>query len=268
LKSLIITHPGSAHFDEFFAISLILAKMPDTDFIIERREPSESELNNPDIWVLDIGEQLNHDLKNLDHHQHIDLNASFVLVSKYFRIDKELETLPWWTFKDRIDRFGPSKAGEELGTTNLRVTYSPFEAWYLDFFASNPNDCLPIMRQFGINTIKKAKKMASQFKFWEKCKKVTIKNLVVFIGHTDDTEGAQDYNDKLEIPAAVFVTHDSRGAGWKLCRFDNYPEVDFSKLEGRKEIKFTHKTGFVAKTNERLSVEEVLELVSIAIPDV
>lgn len=266
MKTLIITHPGSAHFDEFFAISLILASNPDMDITIERRDPAERELNNPDIWVIDIGEQLDHDLKNFDHHQNIDLQASFVLVADYLGLTDILKALPWWSFKDRIDRFGPFKIGQEIGTNSLRITYSPFEEWYLDFFSSRPNDCIPMMRQFGISVIKNARKLASQFKFWEKAKKVTIKNQSVVIGHTTDTAGSQEYNDTLETPAAVLVTHDSRGNGWKLCRFDSFPEVNFSLLENHPAIKFTHKTGFVAKTHDRIPVEEVLELVKTAIP--
>jgi len=46
---LIITHPGSAHFDEITAISFILAVYGDREFHIERREPIQEELDNPDI---------------------------------------------------------------------------------------------------------------------------------------------------------------------------------------------------------------------------
>lgn len=265
LSELIITHPGSAHFDEFFAISLILAKFPDSTFTIERREPLRHELDNPDIWVLDIGAELAPELKNFDHHQSINLNASFVLVADFLGLSKDLKTLIWWDFKDKIDRFGPTKTGAEIGTTRLRNTYSPFEEWYLELFASNPNQSIPLMRQFGIHVVKKAKKMASQFKFWEKCEKVAINGETVLIGHTDSSTGAQEYNDTLDHPAAVVVNHDSRGRGWKLCRFDNFLNVDFSRLENHTDIKFAHKTGFVAKTNERLPVDEVLKLVAIAI---
>ena len=41
---LIITHPGSAHFDEVTAVSLILAMHADTVFRIERREPAQAEI--------------------------------------------------------------------------------------------------------------------------------------------------------------------------------------------------------------------------------
>ncbi|MDA8403773.1 MAG: MYG1 family protein, partial [Desulfobacteraceae bacterium] len=86
----IITHPGSAHFDEFFAISLILARRPDVSFTIERREPTKEELDNPDVWVVDIGERFEPHLKNFDHHQDINCSASFVLVSDYLGLTKEL----------------------------------------------------------------------------------------------------------------------------------------------------------------------------------
>ena len=48
----IITHPGSAHFDDITAVSLILAVYDDMDFTIERREPIPEELEDPDIWVI------------------------------------------------------------------------------------------------------------------------------------------------------------------------------------------------------------------------
>lgn len=267
MSTLIITHPGSAHFDEFFAISLILATFPDESFRIERREPSIRELDDPAIWVVDIGERLDPEMRNFDHHQAIDLRASFVLVSDYLGLTETLETLPWFGFKDKIDRFGPMKTGAELGTSKLRITYSPFEEWYLDMFAAKPSDSIALMRSFGICMIKKAQGMAARFAFWAKCKTVMIKNHPVIIGHTDNTDGSQEYNDTLSEPAAVLVSHDSRGKGWKMCRFDHASFVDFSKLEGREEIKFAHKTGFVAKTQERLGLEQVLEMVKEALPE-
>lgn len=267
MSNLIITHPGSAHFDEFFAISLILAKTPGETFRVERREPKIEELNNPDIWVVDIGERLEPELKNFDHHQDIDHAASFVLVSDYLGLAEDLRTLPWFDFKDKIDRFGPVKTGAEIGTQRLRITYSPFEEWYLELFASDPMSCMPLMRSFGISMIKNAADMASQFKFWAKCKKVTIGGHTVVIGHTDKTCGSQEFNETLEKPAAVLLTHDSRGKGWKMCRFDHFPEVNFSVLEGHKDIKFAHKTGFVAKTHERIPMDDILDLVRKALPE-
>ena len=46
-RQLIVTHPGSAHFDEVTAISLLTASFPDCDFEIERRDPTPKELDRP-----------------------------------------------------------------------------------------------------------------------------------------------------------------------------------------------------------------------------
>lgn len=267
MNHLIITHPGSAHFDEFFAIALILATSPDVPFTIERREPSQTELDDPDIWVVDIGERLEPHLKNFDHHQDINHRASFVLVADHLGLTPTLQTLPWFDFKDKIDRFGPTRTGAELGTGKLRITYSPFEEWYLDRFAARPNESMDLMRAFGISMIKKASGMAARFAFWDKSRKIRLKDRLVVIGHTDDSDGSQEYNDTLSEPAAVLVTHDSRGKGWKMCRFDNAADVNFSKLEGRPEIKFAHKTGFVAKTVERIPLDHVLQLIEASFPE-
>jgi uncharacterized UPF0160 family protein len=54
---MIITHPGSAHFDEVTTVSLILALNNNTEFSIERREPLPAELDDSSVWV--VGESNN-----------------------------------------------------------------------------------------------------------------------------------------------------------------------------------------------------------------
>ena len=78
---LIITHPGSAHFDEVAAVSLILAVHAGTVFRIERREPAQAELDDPDVWVVDIGDRHEPEKHNFDHHQSLGCPAAFVLVA-------------------------------------------------------------------------------------------------------------------------------------------------------------------------------------------
>jgi hypothetical protein len=267
LTELIITHPGSSHFDEFFALCLILAVHPDTDFSIERREPTVQEVADPSIWVVDIGQEYDPEKRNFDHHQNIDISASFVLVAQALGYADILSALPWWLFKDRIDRFGPAKVGAEIGTSQLRTTYSPMEGWMLDMFATSPNALTAIMRQFGRKAIESAQKLTDQLALWAKAKRVNINGYSILIGETDQSEGAQEFNLRQADPAAVCLSWDSRGHGWKLLRFDNAQEINFAKLQGRPEIKFAHKTGFVAKTNERIPLEDALELIRLSLPE-
>lgn len=67
----IITHSGSFHSDELFAIGLIkLYFDPELEIIRTRdRVILEEATNNPDIWVIDVGGVYNPSLKNFDHHQ-------------------------------------------------------------------------------------------------------------------------------------------------------------------------------------------------------
>ena len=48
----IITHPGGAHKDDFLACAVLLSKFPVSIF---RCDPTEEELADPEIAVVDIG---------------------------------------------------------------------------------------------------------------------------------------------------------------------------------------------------------------------
>ena len=62
----IITHPGGAHKDDFLACSVLLSNHPVSIF---RRDPTEQELEDPEVAVVDIGHQHDPKLNNFDHHQ-------------------------------------------------------------------------------------------------------------------------------------------------------------------------------------------------------
>jgi len=265
VNKLIIIHPGTAHFDDFFAVSLILAVDNDTAYTIERRNPTEEELANPEIWVVDIGEQLEPELKNFDHHQGTNISASFILVADHLGLTDTLKILPWWEYKDTVDRFGAGKIADELGIDSLFPFFSPVEDWFLSIFQKNPNDISDLLRSFGQNIIEAARLLASQFKFWEGCETHTVKNKTVLVGLTNNSWGLQRYGKKMDPPADISITYDSRGPGWKLCRLNDAKGVDFSKLEGHKDLLFAHKTGFIAKTKKRLPLDDILKMIEAAI---
>ncbi|RJP93944.1 MAG: hypothetical protein C4518_04735 [Desulfobacteraceae bacterium] len=267
MNKLIITHPGSAHFDDFFAISLVLAVNNDVTYTIERRYPTDEELANPEIWVIDVGMKLEPDLRNFDHHQSADTPASFMLVADHLGLTATLSIAPWWEFKDKFDRFGPFKVADELGIEDLLPFISPIEDWFLELFEQKPGEVYPLMHSFGQHVIKGAGILSSQFEFWANSEKCIIKNKTVLIGLTDDSTGVERYSIRMDPPAEISVSYDGRGEGWRLARLNKATGVDFSKLEGDKRIKFAHKTGFIAKTKQRIPINEVLKLVGQVIAD-
>ena len=261
---LIITHPGSAHFDEVTAIGLILANYPDREFRVERREPLLSELDDPDIWVIDTGNQHEPEKRNFDHHQSLDSPAAFVLVARYLGLEEILSVQPWWHFKDEVDRFGPVKSSVKYNAGDDLVNRNPVESWLVERFASEPETCLSLLKSFGSQIISEASKLKKQIDYWTACRRLVIAGVPAIIGETRESVGLEEFRRLADNPPDIVISLDRRDEGWRLFRYDGTP-VDFSLIAGHPEIAFAHKSGFMAKTRERLGIDELISLVGKAV---
>lgn len=261
---LIITHPGSAHFDEVTAVSLILAMYADTEFRIERREPVPAELDEPEVWVVDTGGQHEPEKHNFDHHQSLGCPAAFVLVAEYLGLAATMSVLPWWHFKDEVDRFGPVKSSVKYHAGDDLVNRSPVESWLIASFASEPEVCLPLLKDFGIHIIGEARLLKNQIDFWKTSSRLVIAGVPAMIGETRESVGLEEFCRLDENPPDIVISLDRRSNGWRLFRYDGTP-VDFSLISDRPEIAFAHKSGFMAKTKERLGIDDLVALVSKAV---
>jgi len=260
----IITHPGSAHFDEVTAVSLILAVYADTDFRIERREPTQAELDNPDVWVIDIGDLHEPEKRNFDHHQDTDCPAAFVLVAEYLGLVETMSVMPWWYFKDEVDRFGPGNSSVKYHAGDDLVNRNPVERWLVARFASEPEASLTLLKSFGTHIIEDARMLKSQIDFWKTSSRLVIAGVPAMIGETRESAGLEEFRRLDENPPGIVISLDRRDKGWRLFRYEGTP-VDFSLISDRPEIAFAHKSGFMAKTKERLGIDDLIALVSKAI---
>jgi len=261
---LIITHPGSAHFDEVAAVSLILAVYADTVFHIERREPVQADLDNPDVWVVDIGDRHEPEKRNYDHHQDTDCPAAFVLVAEYLGLLETMSVMPWWHFKDEVDRFGPVKSSVKYHAGDNLVNQNPVQSWLVASFASEPEASLPLLKAFGAHLIEVARILKSQIDFWKTSSRLVISGVPVMIGETKESAGLEEFRRLDENPPDIVISLDRRDKGWCFFRYDGTP-VDFSLISDCPEIAFAHKSGFIAKTKERLAIDDLIALVSKAI---
>ena len=261
---LIITHPSSAHFDEVTAVSLIIAVYADTEFRIERREPVPVELDDPDVWVVDIGGRYEPEKHNFDHHQSLDCPAAFVLVAEYLGLIETMSVLPWWHFKDEVDRFGPITSSVKYHAGDDLVNRNPVEIWLMASFASDPEASLPLLKAFGAHIIEDARTLKSQIDFWKTSSRLVIAGVPAMIGETRESAGLEEFRRLDENPPDIVISLDRREKGWRLFRYDGTP-VDFSLISDRPEIAFAHKSGFMAKTKERLAIDDLIALVSKAV---
>jgi hypothetical protein len=258
---LIITHPGGAHFDEMTAISLILATHAETTFNVERREPLPSELANPKVWVIDVGNRLEPEKHNFDHHQDTNCPAAFVLVADYLGLLPTLSIMPWWNFKDSVDRIGPVQSSLKFNAGDDLVNRSPVESWWVSGFTSDTQACLPLLKSFGLHLIKEARLLKGQIDFWKTSRRLVIAGVPAMIGETRESAGLEEFRRLENNPPGIVISLDRRDEGWRLFRFDGAP-VDFSLIADRPEIAFAHKNGFMAKTKEHLPIDDLIALVS------
>lgn len=261
---LIITHPGSAHFDDVTAVSLILAVHSDTQFKIERREPTQAELDNPEIWVVDVGDRHEPEKLNFDHHQSLESPAGFVLVAQYLGLLDTLSVMPWWNFKDSVDRFGPVISSKKFQAGDDLVNRNPVESWWVDRFASDPQASLPLLKSFGASIIENARGLKKQIDFWKNAQRLMIAGVPAVIGETRESFGLEEFRRLEDNPPDIIISLDRRSEGWRLYRYDGAP-VNFALLSNCPEIEFAHKNGFMAKTRERLPIDELITLVSKAV---
>ncbi|MBN2240872.1 MAG: MYG1 family protein [Dehalococcoidales bacterium] len=263
-NELIITHPGSAHFDEVTAISFILASFGDTDFRVERREPVEEDLDNPEIWVVDVGDRYEPEKRNFDHHQSLECPASFVLVAEYLGLTEIMSVMPWWHFKDEVDRFGPARSSVKYNAGDELVNDNPVENWLTAAFSSQPAESLPVMKKYGLYLVNQARLVKKQIDTWRSSRRLDIAGVPAIISETRDSAGLEEFRRLEPDPPDIVISLDRRDDGWRLFRFEGTP-VDFSRIENEPEIAFAHKTGFLAKTKERIDTDRLVELVSKAV---
>ncbi|GIW61054.1 MAG: hypothetical protein KatS3mg087_2120 [Patescibacteria group bacterium] len=267
----IITHNGSAHIDEFLAICLLTAKKGAVPII--RRNPTQEELDNPEIWVVDVGGVYDPERNNYDHHQQGGPGkCSLRLVAEALggNYDEVFQKVyPWYLWVDYRDCKGPIQMAKTLGIEphQALALASPVEKELLNCFSRysylEPWDSLPeIMKAIGEGLINHADKALAALEEWRNFPTLQFRGATVIDGTTGKvTEGSMFGFDlyKAEHPnVAVVITKNPRG-GISLTRIDDHPRVDFRRVRSRPEIIFIHQNGFLAVVKEDANVVEILD---------
>ena len=254
----IIVHPGKAHRDDFMAVCLALTQVEGYP-VIERKDPSWDELNDIKCLVLDTGMQLEPALNNFDHHQ-LPATSSECALSLYAQhCDIDLRIFNWYKTFCIADANGPYAAAADLGISPeaFMKTLSPIESGILLAFQDLYNALWfkEMMLGIGQGLLDYSMKVANDLKalhaessvftdihtiFMPRKEPVAIRALEEYIEYLKDNDCLSDY--------AVLVSPDERGPGFTLLRLNDDPRFDFSVLEGRQDVAFAHKNGFIAKT--------------------
>jgi hypothetical protein len=265
----ILTHPGSAHKDEFIACCILLAEAPAP---IVRREPAETDLADPATLVLDVGHRHEPALNNFDHHQlprdHAPTcSISLVLQALGLYADAR-EFLDWLEPAEWFDCRGPNETARRLGIERdiVNKLNSPIDGALLRRFASSttlaPGEPLwEIMRFVGEDILghlrglrRRLDYIARHAERWPlpgSADGLEILHLPRTEPLPDDpSAGVDRYLAGAGLLGKVIATvcPDRRSAGYGLSRVRDDARLDFTRITDEPDVHFTHAGGFIAKT--------------------
>ena len=275
--SCILTHPGSAHKDEFLACCVLLARhaVP-----IVRREPLAEDLENPGIVVLDVGHEHSPERNNFDHHQfpheHTPTCSLSLILQHVGLYDDARNFCEWLEPAEWFDCRGPMDTAKWLGVPRdvLFKLNSPIDVTLLRRFALQtrlePGEPLwEIMRMVGQDLLAYVQGLRQRLDFIAEKSEVWELVLagapakVLFLPRTEPlpeepSSGLDQYIETQGWGEAIIGTvyPDRRGGGYGLSRHRDSSRLDFTRIANHPAVHFAHARGFVAKT----SLTEVAEL--------
>jgi len=273
--SKIITHPGSAHKDDFMAVSVLLATLGDA--VVYRREPTRADLDDPATWVVDVGMEYTHERHNFDHHQDKSLPCAFHLVMQHLgHHEAAMQMFVWYPQMSMMDVRGPYKTAEHLGidASVIFASSSPIDGYILSHFSQRKElrsgDLIyQFMKALGRDLLQLIqRKMKRLERLKQEARVVPVKHYKAIVCEIEDEPklAMELYLRHLGNERAVLsITPSVRGPGWELLRLDDHAAVDFLRIANEPDIRFVHANGFLAKTNEGVSLKQAIRLAAKSI---
>ena len=264
----VITHPGSAHKDDLLACCLLVARH---QVPVSRREPTEEDLADPEIAVVDVGGRHQPERSNFDHHQfpadHDPVCALSLVLQDFGLYEDARSFCEWLEPAEWFDTRGPFQTAQWLGVDRgiMNRLNSPIDITLLRRFAQrnewNPGDVIwEMMRMIGedllmfLRTLReRIDYVAQHAELLEVGEKGTLLR-VLYMPRTeampdDPSSGLVRYVETLAEKVDGLIYPDRRGAGYGLSRHEDCPELDFTRIAREYDVHFAHARGFVAKTS-------------------
>ena len=278
--SLILTHPGGAHKDELLACSLLAAvhRVP-----IVRREPTETDLADPTIAVVDVGGEHAPERNNFDHHQfpadHPPVCALSLVLQHLGVYEDARQFCDWLEPAEWFDTRGPNVTAKWLGVNRntMNKLSSPIDVTILRRFAKakrlEPGEPLwEILSYIGQDLLEYLRELRTRLDFVVQHAQIwsVDGNEILFLPRTDPipeepSAGIGRYLESIgkSSSIAALIYPDRRGSGYGLSRHNDDPRYDFTRIEKQHDVHFAHARGFVAKTSAA-EISRVRELLGLA----
>lgn len=296
----IIVHGGNAHLDDVVSCALALVdrawgylernEVPVEDalskacegVVMERREPTAEELEDPHVLVLDVGGRYEPGKNDFDHHQlpngtkesamslfaasiglpngNFDGTAEYVPGSPEYPGDSLASFLedayPWFRTRVALDACGPfaTAKGKLVRWAVVEQFLGPLEDVVLKVFGDAELearvDVVMTLAEMILRRHAAWARVASTVKYHHPHWADGEFTLADFTkADPADAEACSDMFTRYVSGVAVF--HDNRGEGLALLRLRDDPRIDFTKVKDDPEVAFCHSGGFIVKTKSK-----------------
>lgn len=265
----ILTHPGGAHKDDLLAVCVLIAEHGAK---VVRREPTREEIDDPAVAVVDVGGLHDPARMSFDHHhfprEHAPTCALSLVLQHLGLYEDALHFCDWLQTAEWFDSRGPKKTAEWLGVPRKAISQlnSPIDLTLLRRFSATSelaagDPVYELMRMVGEDLLEYLRVARARIDFaaahvqrWSiPCDGETIE--AVFLPRTDPMADAPSTAvgnyiraTGLEETVAAIVYPDRRGEGYGIGRYEDHPQLDFSRVQGEPDVSFAHKSGFMCKT--------------------
>lgn len=278
----ILVHPGRAHRDDFLSCCIALSTIEGHP-TIERREPTEDELNDDKVLILDVGMRHEPNKRNYDHHQFgrdRQPECALTLLIDGMGLTDTFSYQGWYRATAEIDVLGPKLTAKRMHLKEFPYRLSsPIEHSLLRIFGEleviPPYSILyQIMRSIGYDVVTQAQKYEQRIKslLAELAKQDNSLLSIIDVGAglrgfmllDKEADGLGYIRDNFHPGVSFLVAHNDRGKGWTLYRYNDDPRIDFSQIKDDERIQFAHASGFIAKTKEMIPRREIISLINLA----
>lgn len=263
----IVVHPGGAHKDDYLACALLLAKYP---VAISRREPSDEDLADAEVCVVDVGGEWDESKMNFDHHQFprdSEPLCALSLVLKHLGLYEDAQKFcDWLEVAEWIDTRGIVDTAKwlEIDREKLSRLNSPMDITLLRRFASKtehgPGDAIwEVMKMVGEDLYQFITGMKERLAYISEHAQVlemSFGKKVLFMPRTEPlpnepSAGMGRYIEEMGLEEEVvgMIYPDRRGSGYGMSRFNDDKRLEFTRVEAEDDVHFAHAKGFIAKTS-------------------
>jgi Uncharacterised protein family (UPF0160) len=267
----ILTHPGGAHKDDLLAVCVLIAKHRAP---VVRRIPTDAELDDPGVAIVDIGGSHDPARGNFDHHhfprEHPPTCALSLVLAHLGLYEDALHFCDWLEPAEWFDSRGPNKTAEWLGVPRRAISQlnSPIDMTLLRRFAASSElragetlyDYMGLVGEDLLAYLRVVRErldfVASQAERWSIPASQASSIEAVFLPRTDPladepSNAVKSYVrvEGLGETVAAIVYPDRRGEGYGISRYEDHPGLDFARVEGEPDVHFAHKSGFMCKTS-------------------